>query len=50
LFFKVSDEDINKYIAYFEEQLDKKVLAVSAVSGKNVDKLKNLMLKALGME
>jgi len=46
----LSDEDINKYIAYFEEQLDKKVLAVSAVSGKNVDKLKNLMLKALGME
>ncbi len=43
----MSDEEIQKIQDYFEEQLDRKVLPISAVSGKNVDRLKTLMFKAL---
>ena len=40
-------EDIEKFIHYFESELDKKVLAISSVSGKNIDKLKSLMLSTV---
>lgn len=43
----MSDEEIGRIQVYFEEQLDRKVLPISAVSGKNIDRLKTLMFKAL---
>jgi len=43
----MSEEEIQKFQAFFEEQLDRKVLPISAVSGKNIDLLKRLMLKAI---
>jgi GTP-binding protein len=46
----MTDEEIKKFVDFFEEQLDKKVLPLSAVAGKNVDALKNLMLKCLSRE
>lgn len=43
----MSEEEIEKFQKFFEEQLDKKVLPLSSVSGRNVDLLKRLMLKAI---
>ena len=43
----MSEEEIVKYNKFFEEQLEKKVLPISAVSGRNIDVLKALMLKAI---
>ena len=43
----MSDEEIKKFQDFFEEQLDKKVLPVSAVSGRNIEVLKSLMLKCI---
>lgn len=43
----LSDEEINKIQVYFEQELDKKVLPISAVSGRNIDILKSLMFKVL---
>lgn len=43
----LADEEIEKFVNYFEENLQKKVLPISAVSGKNIDKVKELMLKML---
>lgn len=43
----MTDEEINKYVDFFEKQLDKKVLPLSAVTGRNVEELKTLMLKSL---
>ncbi|TNF27163.1 MAG: GTPase ObgE [Deltaproteobacteria bacterium] len=44
----MSDEEIERIKKFFEEQLDnKKVLPISGVSGRNVDKLKHLMLRAI---
>ena len=43
----MSDEEIKKFQDFFEEQLDKKVLPVSAVSGRNIDILKSLMFKCI---
>ncbi|HAZ12115.1 MAG: GTPase ObgE [Bdellovibrionales bacterium GWA2_49_15] len=43
----LTEEEIEKYKKHFEEMLDKNVLPISAVSGYNIDKLKNLMLKAV---
>ena len=45
----MSDEEINRFKKYFEEQLDKKVLPISSVSGKNISYLKDLMYKAFKM-
>lgn len=39
----MTEEEITKFQKYFEEQLDKKVLPLSSVSGRNIDKLINLM-------
>ncbi len=41
----MTEEEIEQFQKYFEEQLEKKVLPISAVSGKNIDILKKLMLK-----
>ncbi len=46
----MTDEEIEKIRKAFEEQLDKKCLPVSSVSGKNIDILKSLMLKTLEVE
>ncbi len=46
----LTDEQIEKLQRVFEENLDKKVLPISAVSGKNIKTLKNLMLKMLSTE
>lgn len=40
----MTEEEIEKFRSFMEEQLDKRVLPVSAVSGRNVDLLKRLML------
>ena len=42
----LTEEEIQKFVTFFEEQLDKKVLPISSVSGRNLDTLKNLMLKS----
>ena len=41
----LTDEKIEQYQQYFARQLQKKVLPISAVSGRNIDMLKRLMLK-----
>ncbi len=46
----MTDEEIKKFQDFFEEQLDKLVLPISGVSGKNIDKLKGLMLKCIELE
>ncbi len=43
----MTDEEIKKYQDFFEEQVDRKCLPISAVSGLNIDLLKNLMLKTI---
>ncbi len=43
----MTEEEIQKYQAFFEEQLDKKVLPISGVSGRNIDNLKALMIKCI---
>lgn len=43
----LSDEEIKKYQDYFEKELDKKILPISGVSGRNIDLLKSLMFKVL---
>ncbi|MBF0314546.1 MAG: GTPase ObgE [Oligoflexia bacterium] len=43
----MSEEEISNYQNYFEEQLGRKVLPISSVSGKNVETLKRLMLKSI---
>lgn len=46
----MTEEEINKFVTFFEDQLDKKVLPISAVSGRNIDILKTLMLKSLNQD
>lgn len=41
----MTEEEIEKFRSFMEENLDRKVLPVSAVSGRNIDVLKQLMLK-----
>lgn len=44
----MSEEEVDRIKVFFEEQLDqKKVLPISGVSGKNIDRLKTLMLRAI---
>lgn len=43
----MTEEEIEKFQTFFEEQLDRKVLPISSPSGRNIDILKNLMLKTL---
>lgn len=46
----MSEEEIAKFQSFFEKQLDKKVLPISGVSGRNIDTLKSLMLKCIDLE
>jgi GTP-binding protein len=46
----MSEEEIKKFQDFFETQLDKKVLPISGVSGRNIDVLKSLMLKCIDLE
>lgn len=41
----MTEEEIEKFRAALEEQLDRRVLPISGVSGRNIDLLKQLMLK-----
>jgi GTP-binding protein len=43
----MTEEEISSFQSYFEEHLDKKVLPVSSVSGRNIERLKNLMFKTI---
>ncbi|MFZ4712653.1 MAG: GTPase ObgE [Bacteriovoracaceae bacterium] len=43
----LSNEEIDKIQVYFEHELDKKVLPISAVSGRNIEALKALMFKVI---
>ena len=45
----LNKKEIAHYQDLFSEQLDKKVLPISAVSGKNIDMLKSLMMQILEM-
>lgn len=46
----MTEEEIEKFVKFFEDTLDKKVLPLSAVSGMNVDRLKGLMVQCLTPE
>jgi GTPase len=41
----MTEEEIEKFRSSMEEQLDRRVLPISGVSGRNIDTLKQLMLK-----
>lgn len=41
----MTEEEIERFVVTMEKELDKKVLPISAVSGRNIDILKRLMLK-----
>jgi GTP-binding protein len=41
----MTEEEIKDYVEIIEKELDKKVLPISAISGKNIDQLKRIMLK-----
>jgi GTP-binding protein len=41
----MTEEEIEKFRSSMEEQLDRKVLPISGVSGRNIDLLKQIMLK-----
>ncbi|MBT3982421.1 MAG: GTPase ObgE [Bacteriovoracaceae bacterium] len=43
----MSEEEIEKFKSYFEKELDRKVLVISSVSGKGLDKLKAILFKML---
>lgn len=43
----MSEEERKKYQDFFEEQLDRKVVLLSAVSNENVDQVKHLMLRLI---
>lgn len=43
----MTEEEISKFVNFFEDQLDKKVLPMSAVNKQNIEELKALMLKSL---
>lgn len=46
----MTEEEIKKFQDFFEEQLDKKVLPISGVSGRNIEILKSLMIKCIELE
>jgi GTP-binding protein len=46
----MTEEEIEKFQTFFEAQLDKKVLPISGVSGRNIDALKSLMIKCVDIE
>ena len=46
----MTEEEIEKFKLYFESELDKKVLTILSVSGKNIEKLKSLMLSTVKVQ
>ena len=42
----MTEEEIQKFVEQMEETLDKKVLPISSVSGRNIDQLKRIMVEA----
>ena len=46
----MSEEEIKEFQDYFEETLERKVLPISGVSGRNIETLKRLMLRAKAAE
>jgi len=46
----MTEEEIEKFKVHFEEQIDRKVLPISSVSGRNIDLLKSIMLTTLDRE
>ncbi len=46
----MTEEEIKRFQDFFEEQLDKKVLPISGVSGRNIDSLKALMIKCIDLD
>lgn len=46
----MTEEEIKKFQDFFELQLDKKVLPISGVSGRNIEQLKSLMIKCIDLE
>lgn len=46
----MTEDEIKKFKDFMEENLDKKVLPISSVSGRNIEELKNLMLKTKGFK
>ena len=43
----ITDERVERYQQFFNRQLQKKVLPISSVSGKNIKKLKEFMIKMI---
>lgn len=43
----MTDEEIEKFVKFFEENLDKKVLPISSVSGKSVEELRGLLTRLI---
>ena len=43
----MTEEEITRFQNFFEEQLDRKVMPISGVSGRNIDQLKALMIKCI---
>jgi GTP-binding protein len=43
----MTEEEISRFVKYFEKQLDKKILPISSVSNRNLDKLITLMHNTL---
>lgn len=46
----MTEEEISKFQQFFENELDKKVLPISGVSGRNIDTLKALMIQCIDLE
>jgi GTP-binding protein len=46
----MTEEEITKYQTFFEAQLDRKVMPISGVSGRNIDNLKALMIKCIDVD
>ncbi|MDC1175111.1 GTPase ObgE [Bacteriovoracaceae bacterium] len=46
----MTEEEREKYKAFFEEQLDRKVVLLSSVSNENVEQVKHLMLRVIQEE
>jgi GTP-binding protein len=42
----LSDEDIETYRVYLENEIDRKVLPISSVSGRNIETLKQIIIRA----
>jgi GTP-binding protein len=46
----LSEEKIQEHVQFFENQLGKKILPISSVSGKNLNQLKNILWKTIQKE